>query len=89
MKKDKDIGVELSSHTNSKKSKKYNQQLSQKRANKTVEYVMSKGINKNRIITKGYGEIKPLTKNKLSNGKDNPKEKAKNKHPEFKIIKIK
>lgn len=87
--KNKDIGVELSSHTDSKGSDSYNLELSQKRANKAVEYVMSKGISKDKIIAKGYGETQPVAPNKLPNGKDNPEGRAKNRRTEFKVIQIK
>jgi outer membrane protein OmpA-like peptidoglycan-associated protein/tetratricopeptide (TPR) repeat protein len=87
--KNKDIGVELSSHTDSKGSDSYNMQLSQKRADKAVEYVVSKGIDKNKIIAKGFGETQPVAPNELPNGKDNPVGRAKNRRTEFKVIKLK
>ncbi len=89
LKKNKDIGVELSSHTDSKGSDSYNMKLSQKRADKAVEYVVSKGIDKNKIIAKGYGETTPVAPNELPNGKDNPEGRAKNRRTEFKVIKLK
>ena len=89
LKKNKDIGVELSSHTDSKGSDSYNMQLSQKRADAAVEYVVSKGIAKSKIIAKGFGETQPVAPNELPNGKDNPDGRAKNRRTEFKVIKIK
>ena len=89
LKKNKDIGVELSSHTDSKGSDSYNMQLSQKRADAAVEYVVSKGIEETKIIAKGYGETQPVAPNELPNGKDNPEGRAKNRRTEFKVIKLK
>jgi outer membrane protein OmpA-like peptidoglycan-associated protein/tetratricopeptide (TPR) repeat protein len=89
LKKNKDVGVELSSHTDSKGSDSYNLKLSQKRADKAVEYVVGKGIAKEKIIAKGYGETQPVAPNELPNGKDNPEGRAKNRRTEFKVIKLK
>ncbi len=89
LKKNKKIGVELSSHTDSKGSDSYNMELSQKRADKAVEYVVSKGIDKAKIIAKGFGETLPVAPNELPNGKDNPDGRAKNRRTEFKVIKLK
>lgn len=50
------IVVELGSHTDSRGSKEYNQQLSQKRAEAAVDYIISRGIDSRRIIARGYGE---------------------------------
>ncbi|PJB15911.1 MAG: hypothetical protein CO118_01690 [Flavobacteriales bacterium CG_4_9_14_3_um_filter_32_8] len=89
LKKNKDIGVELSSHTDAIGSDKFNMELSQKRADKAVEYVVSKGIDKSKIIAKGFGESYPVAPNELPDGKDNPMGRAKNRRTEFKVIKIK
>jgi len=89
LKKNKDIGVELSSHTDSKGGDKFNMELSQKRADKAVEYVVSKGIDMNIIKAKGYGETQPVAPNELPNKKDNPEGRAKNRRTEFKVIKLK
>jgi outer membrane protein OmpA-like peptidoglycan-associated protein len=44
------------SHTDSRGSSKYNELLSSKRAEATVNYIISKGISENRISSIGYGE---------------------------------
>ena len=55
------IIIELSSHTDSRGSDEYNQELSQKRAESCVNYLINeKGIAKERITAKGYGESKPI-----------------------------
>jgi outer membrane protein OmpA-like peptidoglycan-associated protein len=54
------IKVELGSHTDARGSDAYNQALSQSRANAAVAYIVSNGIDKNRITAKGYGESQLL-----------------------------
>jgi outer membrane protein OmpA-like peptidoglycan-associated protein len=58
--------IELSSHTDSRASDDYNMALSQRRAASAVGYLVKRGINKNRMIAKGYGETRLL--NQCSNG---------------------
>ncbi len=60
------IIIELGSHTDSRGSDSYNLKLSQSRATNAVKYIVSKGIEKNRITAKGYGETKLV--NKCKNG---------------------
>lgn len=52
------IVIELGSHTDCRSSKKYNQDLSDKRAKSSAAYVVSKGIEAKRIYGKGFGESK-------------------------------
>lgn len=55
------IIIELSSHTDSRGSDLYNLNLSQKRAESCVNYlIQERGVSKERISAKGYGEGKPL-----------------------------
>ncbi len=57
------IKIELSAHTDERGKADYNRKLSQKRAQSAVDYIVSKGIENDRITAKGYGEDKPLIKN--------------------------
>lgn len=50
------IIVELGSHTDARGSFKYNERLSDKRAESAVAYIISRGIGNGRITAKGYGE---------------------------------
>jgi len=61
-----DIKIEARSHTDSRASNEYNITLSQNRAQSTVDYIVSKGISKERIKAKGFGENNLL--NKCSDG---------------------
>ncbi|MFH2141447.1 MAG: OmpA family protein [Bacteroidota bacterium] len=78
--------VELSSHTDSKGEEKYNLNLSQKRAESVVNYLIGHGIETNRLIAKGYGEVLPVASNINEDGSDNPEGRQKNRRTEFKII---
>lgn len=50
------IQIELASHTDCRGNEDYNLNLSQKRAESVVKYLISKGIDSDRMIAKGYGE---------------------------------
>lgn len=80
------IIVEIGSHTDSEGSDGYNQNLSQRRAESVVKYLRSKGIAKERIHAKGYGESQPVAPNKHPDGTDNPEGRALNRRTEFKVI---
>lgn len=54
-----EIKIEIGAYTDIRGSEKYNQKLSQERANFTKNYLVEKGINESRIIGIGYGEEKP------------------------------
>lgn len=58
------IVVELASHTDSRDSDERNDILSQKRAQSVVDYLISRGIDPDRLVAKGYGERTPRTLNK-------------------------
>ncbi|MBP7451144.1 MAG: OmpA family protein, partial [Flavobacteriales bacterium] len=53
------VKIELSSHTDCRGKDPYNLSLSQKRAKSAVDYIISKGIPKANITSKGYGESQP------------------------------
>lgn len=79
------VKVELGSHTDSRGSDSYNLKLSQNRANAAVEYIITKGISRDRIVAKGYGETVLL--NKCANGVEcSDTEQQVNRRTEFKVI---
>lgn len=53
------VRIELSSHTDCRGKDAYNMSLSEKRAKSAVDYLISQGIEKGRLVSKGYGESKP------------------------------
>lgn len=56
MRKYPELNIKIESHTDSRGSKEYNLTLSSNRAKSTMNWFIEHGINKNRIIAKGYGE---------------------------------
>jgi peptidoglycan-associated lipoprotein len=80
-----DLQIELSSHTDSRGSDKYNLELSQKRAVGVKQYLISKGIERGKIVAKGYGETRPV--NQCKNGvKCTEEEHGQNRRTEFRIL---
>ncbi|WP_347159963.1 OmpA family protein [Pontibacter chitinilyticus] len=77
------ISIELSSHTDARGSDAYNQDLSQRRAESAVEYIISKGIDRSRITAKGYGESRLVVKNAKTE-----EEHQRNRRTEFKVVRI-
>ena len=53
------IRIQLGSHTDCRGNDTYNQNLSQRRAESAVNYLISKGIDPTRLSAKGYGESQP------------------------------
>ena len=76
-----DISVEISGHTDNIGTDEYNITLSYARANAVKDYLILKGINSSRIITKGYGKSKPVAANETDEGRQL------NRRVEFKILK--
>lgn len=69
LKRRKDIDVEVVGHTDSTGPKQYNQTLSERRAKSVYDYFVSKGIDADRLSTKGYGETRPAFSNKTREGR--------------------
>jgi OOP family OmpA-OmpF porin len=67
-------------HTDSVGSDKYNQKLSVNRSEAVKAYLVSKGVEKNRVYTEGKGEKQPVADNKTSEGR------AKNRRVEIEVV---
>ena len=67
-------------HTDSIGSDAYNQKLSVQRAEAVKAYLVSKGIEKNRVYTEGKGEKQPVADNKTKEGQ------AKNRRVEIEVV---
>ncbi|WP_281235341.1 OmpA family protein [Flavobacterium gelatinilyticum] len=81
------IKVDIRSHTDSRSSAESNQILSDKRAQSTKDWLISRGINANRLTAKGYGETQLL--NRCADGvKCTEKEHQQNRRSEFIIISL-
>ncbi len=83
-----EIKIELGSHTDSIDDNSYNLQLSQRRAESAVRYIVQHGIAPDRIVAKGYGEERPIARNTHPDGTDNPVGRQKNRRTEFKILEV-
>ncbi len=75
------IKVEISGHTDNVGSDEYNNILSQSRSESVKDYLVKKGINAGRIISKGYGKSNPVATNDTEEGRQL------NRRVEFKILK--
>ena len=81
-----EVRVELSSHTDSRSSADYNLKLSQQRADEAKKYIVSKGIDANRVVSVGYGESRLL--NRCADGVECSEEEHQlNRRTEIKMIK--
>jgi OOP family OmpA-OmpF porin len=67
-------------HTDSIGSNAYNQRLSVRRAEAIKSYLVSKGVEANRIYTEGKGEKQPVASNKTKEGRE------KNRRVEIEVI---
>jgi outer membrane protein OmpA-like peptidoglycan-associated protein len=83
-----EIKIELGSHTDSVDSDVFNINLSQRRAESAVRYIVQHGIAPDRLVAKGYGESKPIARNTNPDGTDNPTGRQKNRRTEFKILEV-
>ena len=76
----KSIVIEINGYTDNVGSSADNQILSENRAKSVYEYIISNGIQKNRISYNGFGEEFPVDNNDSEEGR------SKNRRTEFKII---
>ncbi|NND95397.1 MAG: OmpA family protein [Flavobacteriales bacterium] len=91
MKKYPSMVIELTSHTDCRASKKYNERLSNNRARSTAKYLRDRILNDDRITGKGLGEI-DLVNDCECEGKVksdcSEEEHQRNRRTEFRIVKM-
>ncbi len=78
--------IEVRGHTDSKGSDQLNQALSEARAKAFSDYLISKGIEADRLTSVGFGATIPIAPNTLPDGKDNPAGREKNRRTEIKVL---
>jgi outer membrane protein OmpA-like peptidoglycan-associated protein len=79
------LNIEILSHTDSRGNSDYNKSLSQQRAQSVVNYLVNKGIDRERLVAKGLGETQLL--NRCADGVEcTEEEHQKNRRTEFRII---
>ena len=69
LKQNPDRNVVIEGYTDSSGPAAFNQQLSRERAQEVVNYLVSRGINRERLIAKGYGESYPIASNETTSGR--------------------
>jgi len=74
------IKISVEGHTDSRGDERSNQELSEKRAISVKDFLVSEGINEDRLSTKGYGETRPIASNTTTDGK------AKNRRVEIAVL---
>jgi len=75
------VKVEIGGHTDNSGSPEYNRQLSEKRALSVYSFLIASGIDKKRLLLKGYGPDKPIASNDSEEGRQL------NRRIEFRVIK--
>ena len=80
MQEDSTLHLKIDGHTDNKGRSTFNDRLSQKRAAACRDYLVGKGVEKNRIYTEGKGEKKPVADNKTSAGR------AQNRRVEIEVV---
>lgn len=76
------VTIEVTGHTDNQGNRELNLKLSEERANKVKDYLVSRGIESKRINVKGYGPDKPISPN------DTEEHRRLNRRVEFEIIQM-
>lgn len=79
-----EISIILGSHTDCRGKEGYNQELSQKRAQSAVDYLVTFGVSANRLQASGYGESSPAVSCSCNNCSED--EHQANRRTTFKIL---
>ncbi len=85
MKDNPSLSVEVYSFADAKGTDVYNKNLSQKRAQAVINFLVNNGVEKERMLAKGLGETNPAAPN-VVNGEDNPIGRQLNRRTEFRIV---
>ncbi|MEM9525822.1 MAG: OmpA family protein [Bacteroidota bacterium] len=81
------IRIQINAHTDSRGGAASNQDLSERRAQSVANYLVGKGINRGRLVTRGYGESQ--LKNRCADGVNcSEAEHAVNRRTEFRVLSI-
>ncbi len=85
MTKQPNIKIELSSHTDSRGSAEDNMDLSERRAQSVVDYLINKGINPSRLVARGFGETR-LVNNCADGVPCTEEQHQQNRRTEFRVL---
>lgn len=78
--------IEIGAHTDGIGSVAYNLKLSARRAESCLNYLVNAGVDKKRLVAKGYGECCPLEPEMKADKKDIPEAREKNRRIEIKLL---
>lgn len=82
-----ELYIEVSGNTDSKGNVDYNFELSSKRARAVIQYLVNKGVDPIRFISKATGELESIAFNQNPDGSDNPEGRKHNRNASIKILK--
>ncbi len=82
MKKNPNVKMEISGHTDNTGGKEHNQLLSENRAKTVYEHLIEKGADASHLVYKGYADTKPIATNTTESGR------AQNRRTEFMIVSV-
>lgn len=77
--------IAIVGHTDGKGEEKYNQKLSEKRAQSVRDALADEGVKKDRMTAEGKGDSEPVAENTNSDGSDNPEGRQKNRRVEVTV----
>jgi OOP family OmpA-OmpF porin len=80
LKGEANLRAEIAGHTDSSGADEYNLRLSQQRADAVLVYLASQGIDRSRLLARGYGEGQPVASNDSVDGRD------RNRRVEFRVL---
>ncbi len=90
MRINENLKIEINAHTDTRGSDAHNMKLSEGRAKSCVDYLIEKGISKDRLVSRGYGKTKPLISDAEIEKMATPEEKdaahQKNRRTAFTVI---
>ena len=75
-----DVSIEIAGHTDDRGSNEYNEDLSRRRADAVLAYLVASGESPDRFVVVGYGESRPIADNATADGR------ARNRRIEFKAL---
>lgn len=81
-----DMKIEVNGYTDAIGSNQYNLELSERRATAVTNYLISKGVDKNRLQYKGLGNSEPAAANRRADGSDSPEGRRFNRRVEFRVL---
>ncbi|HET8697814.1 MAG TPA: OmpA family protein, partial [Gammaproteobacteria bacterium] len=74
------LRAEIAGHTDSSGADAYNLRLSQERADAVLQFLVRQGIERNRLVARGYGETQPVADNSTPAGRE------RNRRVEFNVL---